>query len=180
MNLLALTRTFLLTGLMGTLIFFIFLSGRAYGACPAGQAVNQETGECYTPLGGTTQQPYSDVRNGTYYAPVGTGNNPPTGGNNAPTGGNSGVCPDNKICNPIQSQTVDEFLLKIIDVLLTFALPVIVFFIIYAGFLFVTARGNEEQIGRARTALTWAVIGGVIILGAKLIITVIQGTIRTL
>jgi hypothetical protein len=70
--------------------------------------------------------------------------------------------------------------MKIIEIILVFAVPIIVFFIIYAGFLFVTARGNENQIGTARTALTWAVIGGVIVLGANLILTVVQQTVNTL
>ena len=96
-------------------------------------------------------------------------------------GGNTtGGCPPGQICNPLQSTTILEFLEKIIDVLLIFALPLIVFFIIFAGFKFVTARGNESEITVAKTALTWAVVGGVIILGAKLIITVIQGTISVL
>ena len=47
----------------------------------------------------------------------------------------------------------------------------------YAGFLFVTARGDAAQISTARKALLWAVVGGVIALGAKLIIEVIQGTV---
>ena len=96
-------------------------------------------------------------------------------------GGNTGGgCPPGQICNPLQSTTILEFLENIIEVLLIFALPVIVFFIIFAGFKFVTAHGNESEITVAKTALTWAVVGGVIILGARLIIEVIQGTIRVL
>lgn len=92
----------------------------------------------------------------------------------------SGGCPPTQLCNPLQSTTITEFLEKIIDILLFFALPIIVFFIIFAGFKFVIARGNESQVSEAKAALTWSVIGGVIILGAKLIITVIQGTVSAL
>jgi len=90
------------------------------------------------------------------------------------TGPGSGVV---KLENPLQSQSIEEFLLKIIDVLLVFAIPIIILFIMYAGFLFVTARGNPGQIETARNALLWSVVGGVIILGAKLIIELIRGTI---
>ncbi len=96
------------------------------------------------------------------------------GGNG--TGGGTG-CPTGQLCNPLKSQSITEFLLKIIDVLLVFALPIIILYIMYAGFLFTTAKGNSEQIGTARSALLWAVVGGVIVLGARLIISVIQGTI---
>jgi len=92
----------------------------------------------------------------------------------------SGGCPPSQLCNPLQSTTITEFLGKIIDILLFFALPIIVFFIIYSGFKFVMARGNESEVSDAKSSLTWAIIGGVIILGAKLIITVIQGTVSAL
>jgi hypothetical protein len=103
-----------------------------------------------------------------------------SGGGGSGGSGGSGSGGSISIANPLQSTTILEFLGKIIDVLLIFALPIIVFFIIFAGFKFVTARGNESEITTAKTALTWAVVGGVIILGAKLIITVIQGTISVL
>lgn len=79
--------------------------------------------------------------------------------------------------NPLKVQSVEEFIIKIIDVLLVFALPIIILYIMYAGFLFVTAKGDSGQISTARSALLWAVVGGVIVLGAQIIISVIQGTI---
>ena len=84
------------------------------------------------------------------------------------------------LTNPINSQTIPEFLLKIIDILLVFALPLIILYIMYAGYLFVTAQGNPGKVTEARTALLWAVVGGVIVLGAKIIVDVIQGTANAL
>lgn len=89
----------------------------------------------------------------------------------------AGGCVAGELCNPLQSATITDFLLKIIDVILIFAQPLIVLFIMYAGYLYVTARGEDAQITTARSALLWAVIGGVIILGARLILAVIKGTI---
>jgi hypothetical protein len=107
-------------------------------------------------------------------APQGTGQTPGMQG--------TGQTPNNSggsvtILNPLQSKSLEEFLGKIIDVIFIFALPIVVFFIMYAGFLFVTAKGQSEQISTAKTALTWAVVGGVVVFGAKIIITVIQGTV---
>ena len=84
------------------------------------------------------------------------------------------------LTNPLKSDTLIEFLTAILDILLIFAIPVIVFFIIYAGFMYVTAQGDESKIKTAHSALTWSVVGGVIILGAKLIIEVIQATVNSL
>jgi hypothetical protein len=79
--------------------------------------------------------------------------------------------------NPIIAKNITQLFMTIIDVLLVFAVPLIVFFIIYAGFLYVTARGNESTIQKAHAALLFALVGGVIILGAKVLITVISGTV---
>lgn len=98
----------------------------------------------------------------------------------ADSGGGNGSDGTQSVVNPLKSATITEFIMKIIDVLLIFATPIIVFFIFLAGFKFVTAGGNEGKVGEARAALTWAVIGGVIILGAKLIMEVIKGTITAL
>jgi hypothetical protein len=128
----------------------------------------------------TTQYAYGEPRGygtdgydqGTVQNPGGTVQNP--GGtvqNPGPPGG---------LINPLKSDTINEFLLKIIDVLLTFAVPVIIFFIMYGGFKLVTARGDTGKIVEGRSAITWAVIGGVVVLGAKLIIGVIQGTVNAL
>ena len=98
-----------------------------------------------------------------------------SGGNGVGTsGGGEGFT------NPLNSKTIIEFLTKIIDILLIFALPIIIFFIIYGGFLLVTAQGEEEKISRGGRAITWAVIGGVIALGANLIVDVIKNTVDTL
>lgn len=50
--------------------------------------------------------------------------------------------------------------------------------IMYAGFLFVTARGEPAKITQAKTALLYAVIGTAILLGAWTISEAIQGTIK--
>jgi len=121
-----------------------------------------------------------------YVPPSGRGVNDSGGGVVNDSGGgmnsrqSSGGSPvsGQSLQNPLKSQSITEFLLTIIEVLLIFALPIIVLFIMYAGFLYVTARGDETKIKKAHAALTWSIVGGVIVLGAELIINVIQETVR--
>ena len=101
-----------------------------------------------------------------------TGGN--TGSNNPGTGVGSG-----RLENPLENQTLMGLLMDILDVIMVFAVPIIVFFIIYAGFLYVTAQGNEETVKKAHRALLYSVVGGVIILGAQLLLSVISGTIAS-
>jgi hypothetical protein len=57
---------------------------------------------------------------------------------------------------------------------------VITLMLVYCGFLFVAAQGNEEKLGQARTALMWTVIGAIILLGAVTIEAVISNTVSSL
>ena len=91
------------------------------------------------------------------------------------TGGNAV-----QLQNPLKSESLIGFFNDILNVIMVFAVPIIVFFIIYAGFKYVMARGNPGEIETANRALLYAVIGGVIILGAKVILTVIGGTVDAL
>ena len=79
--------------------------------------------------------------------------------------------PANQICNPIESDDFAEVMQDIAQIAAKIGLPVVAVFLIYAGFLFVSARGNEEQIGRAKKTFFWALIGAAIVIGAFAIAT---------
>ena len=79
--------------------------------------------------------------------------------------------------NPLKMKSAEELLTTILEIVIILATPFIVFFIIYAGFLYVTARGNAEQITQANRALTYAIIGGVIIIGSVAIATIIKNIV---
>ena len=66
----------------------------------------------------------------------------------------------------ITPTSVEGLLVAILNIFIVIATPIIVLFIIYAGFLYVTARGNAEQVQQATRALTYAIIGGVLVIGA--------------
>ncbi len=91
--------------------------------------------------------------------------------------GGLGPSSGSRLENPLESDNLMGLLQEILDVIMVFAVPLIVFMIIYSGFLYVTARGNESQVTNASKALLYAVIGGVIILGANIILAVISGTV---
>ena len=80
--------------------------------------------------------------------------------------------------NPLNVDTIGDFLEAILVIVMVLAVPVIIFFIVYAGFLYVTARGNSEQVKKATSAFTYAIIGGLIVLGALVLVTVIQNLVR--
>ena len=50
-------------------------------------------------------------------------------------------------------------------------------FLIYAGVLMVTAGGNDEQVSKAKTTITYAVIGIIIILLSYTIVTFVTSAL---
>jgi len=73
--------------------------------------------------------------------------------------------------NVITAQTFEEFALAIARWAALIAFPLAVIFIIYSGFLFVTAQGSEEKIKRAKTVLWWTLLGLAIVIGAYALAT---------
>ncbi len=84
-----------------------------------------------------------------------------------------------KIKNPLgDTDTIPEAIKKIMDVILQLVFPFIVLLFIYAGFLFVTARGNTDKLKQAKTMFWYTLIGTLLILGAWTIATAIVNTVN--
>lgn len=73
--------------------------------------------------------------------------------------------------------TIPELITKIVDQVTQVGYYVIVIFILYSGFKFVTAQGNETEIGNAKKMFFWTVVGAAVLLSASIISTIIKNTI---
>ena len=80
--------------------------------------------------------------------------------------------------NPIRVNSIQELLVILLNLVIVIATPIVVLFIILAGFKYVTARGNPGQIQEATQALTYAIIGGVLIIGAVAIAEIIKNLVN--
>lgn len=102
-----------------------------------------------------------------------------TGGSEAPnrtgvtepgrTGGPDICNPVRQFCNPIQSQNFTDLITRVAGIVAGLGIPVVAVVLVYGGFLFVSARGNEQKLGEAKQAFYWAIIGAVLVLGAFVI-----------
>jgi hypothetical protein len=71
-------------------------------------------------------------------------------------------------------QTVDEILNSLVNWLLVIAAPIAIIMTIWAGYLFMTGGDNEERIKKARSTLMYVVIGIVVLIISKGIITLVR------
>ncbi len=79
--------------------------------------------------------------------------------------------------NPLQVGSLEALIVAILNIFITLMIPVIVLFIILAGFKYVTAQGNAGKIEEATTTLMYAIIGGVLVLAAVAIAEIISNTV---
>ena len=80
----------------------------------------------------------------------------------------------------INITSISDLLVAILRIFITVATPIVVLFIILAGFKYVTARGNAQQVQEATQAITYAIIGGLLILGAVAISGIITNVVNSI
>jgi len=85
----------------------------------------------------------------------------------------------NNPLNPTFS-SIPSFIAGALKVMVMVALPIISLAIVYSGFLFVAAQGNDEKLSKAKGNLLYVIIGSILILGAWVIATLIGGTVSQL
>ena len=90
------------------------------------------------------------------------------------------ACDSSEICNPLKASSFSELIADITNIAMAIGFPVAVMFIIYSGFLFVTARGSEDKITKAKSTFMWAILGTAVLLGAAVIAKAVQGTVSSL
>ncbi len=88
----------------------------------------------------------------------------------------SGSC----LNNPTGNLTVQSFLSSAFTGLVKVSLPIITVFIVYSGFLFVTAQGRPAQLEVAKRNFFFVLLGALLILSAWILANIIGGTVTNL
>lgn len=81
--------------------------------------------------------------------------------------------------NPLGDKinNLPAFIYMVLDIVFQIGAVVAVLILMYVGFMFVSARGDPEKLQTARRAFLYTVIGIALLLGGKLIASVIGNTI---
>ena len=83
--------------------------------------------------------------------------------------------------NPLKGvNTIWDLLKNIFTALIDIALPIAVLMLVYSGYLFVTAMGDEKQVNSAKENFKWTLIGIAVLLGARALVDLVQQTIGNL
>lgn len=81
--------------------------------------------------------------------------------------------------NPLKSGlgSFTSFMEALLRMVVYIAFPVAILFMVYSGFLFVFAQGNETQLTKAKKNFFWTLIGVTLLLGSWALASLIKGTI---
>lgn len=164
-----------LVSLLTSFVFLAPLSVSAQACTSAGTSCDYGSGP------GTC----TDTGDGFSCTPSAQNPSPSTNQNPSPTGNPSAQNTTNTsnitLVNPLGSGVgLMELLNKILDFVIKIGTIVVIFMIVYVGYLFVAAQGEPGKITEARKALLWTVVGALILLGAKAIAIGIQATVQAL
>lgn len=80
--------------------------------------------------------------------------------------------------NPTGQANIQQFIATALKAIVQISLPIITFFVVYAGFLFVSARGNPNQLEKAKGNIPYVLIGAALILGAWVLATLLGNTVQ--
>lgn len=81
------------------------------------------------------------------------------------------------IQNPTGVNSVSEFIQRVLEAMVRLGVVVVALFILIAGYMYVSARGNVGKLNEAHENFKYVIYGAVLILGAWVIATVIGGTV---
>jgi hypothetical protein len=84
------------------------------------------------------------------------------------------------LSNPTRVNTLQDFIKEILSIVVKVGVPVAVVFLIWSGFLFVTAQGDETQLKKARWSFLGTSIGVAVLLGSWLLASIIKSTVDQL
>jgi len=80
---------------------------------------------------------------------------------------------------PSAGSSLEEFIIKIINWAIGFSAIVAVVMIVFAGFKYITANGDENKISSATKTLTYAIVGFVVCFIAVMLVNFVIGEFLT-
>lgn len=82
--------------------------------------------------------------------------------------------------NPLSTSvsSIPDLLVAILNIVIIIMTPIMAFYIIYSGFMYVMAKGEPQKIEEANKSIMYGIIGAVLIIGAKVVVAIITSTVN--
>jgi hypothetical protein len=155
------------------------LDGSLYPDNSAANSYNNTPNNLYT---GTVAPQPTPTPNTSIPSASGAANLPPAtniGSSNTQSGGNTTSGPVFTLSNPLHGvNSVSDLIFIFMKILSYLAVIFGVIMLMWVGLQFVLARGNPEEIKKRSNQLLWIIVGIGVILGARILISVVINTLQ--
>ncbi len=84
------------------------------------------------------------------------------------------------LANPLKAESFSDLIAAILQIMIQLGTPIAAICFVYTGFVFVTSEGDPKKLDTAKSMFFWTVIGTAIILGATIILQILQSTVQSL
>ena len=81
--------------------------------------------------------------------------------------------------NALNSSSITTLLTDLVNIAIPIGAVIAVIMFVYVGFKFIFAQGKPEKIKEAWSWFAWVAIGTAILLGAKVIVTIMESTLTS-
>ena len=75
--------------------------------------------------------------------------------------------------------SIEQIVLQVVNIVQILLIMATVLYLLYAGLMFVTARGEPSKITKARDALLWGMVGAALILASRVLVTTLQNAVNS-
>lgn len=82
--------------------------------------------------------------------------------------------------NPTGFKDLGQVVSAVVNIVQVLLIMATTLYLLYAGLMFVTARGEPSKITAARDALLWGMVGAALILAARVLVTALQGGVNSI
>lgn len=82
--------------------------------------------------------------------------------------------------NPTGFKSLEQVVLAVVNVVQILLIMATVLYLLYAGLMFVTARGEPSKITAARDALLWGMVGAALVIGAQVLVQTLQSSVNSI
>ena len=84
------------------------------------------------------------------------------------------------ITSPTSFKDLSQVVSAVVGVAQVLLIMATVLYLLYAGLMFVTARGEPSKITKARDALLWGLVGAGLVISAQVLVKAIETNVTTI
>lgn len=81
---------------------------------------------------------------------------------------------------PLKFTDLNQVVVAVVGVVQVLLIMATVLYLLYAGLMFVVAKGEPEKISKAKNALLWGMVGAGLVISAQVLVRAIESSVNSI